>query len=273
LKISIITVCKNAENTIEKTVQSVLSQSYGNIEYIIIDGASTDNTNAIIQKYRDRLSIHISEKDHGIYNAMNKGIKVSAGGILFFLNAGDIFNDEFVLEKVVSAFSRADIEFLYGDVFFVDGISERLVKFNHVDKAFFLDKNLCHQSIFYKPEAFRKCGYFDENYSVLADYEWNVRGLVKYRLKSGHIGIPIAKFRLDGISSAKDKKLKKRRHQQRKRLKKTYYNELELIVFGLFLKNYIRILNKTGLKKSKLIYIKLLKYIFRFNLYHKPVEL
>jgi glycosyltransferase involved in cell wall biosynthesis len=273
LKISIITVCKNAENIIEKTIQSVLSQSYENIEYIIIDGASTDNTNAIIQKYRDQVSSSISEKDHGIYNAMNKGIKVATGDIVFFLNAGDIFSDEFVLEKIVSAFSKADIEFLYGDVFFDDGISEKLVQFKHVDKAFFLDKNLCHQSIFYKPEAFRKYGYFDEKYSVLADYEWNVRGFVKYRLKSGHIRIPIAKFKLDGISSVDDKKLIKIRHQQRSRLKKTYYNKLELMVFRLFLKNYIRTLNKKGLKKRKLIYVKLLKFIFRFNLYHKPIEL
>jgi glycosyltransferase involved in cell wall biosynthesis len=273
LKISIITVCKNAENTIEKTIQSVLFQTYENIEYIIIDGASTDNTNTLLKKYRDRISYYISEKDEGIYHAMNKGINIAKGDILFFLNAGDVFTDEFVVEKVVKAFSKADIEFLYGDIFVNDGVSETLVQFNYVDKAFFLDKNLCHQSIFYKSEVFRKCGYFDEKYTMLADYEWNVRGLVQHRLKSGHIRIPIAKFGLDGITATVDKRLKELKRRQRRQLKKTYYNKMELMLFRLFLKQYIRTLNKKGLTKGKLIYVKLLKTIFRFNLYHKPVEL
>lgn len=251
----------------------MLSQQYENIEYIIIDGASTDNTDAFIKRYRDRITTYISEKDNGIYNAMNKGIKIASGDIVFFLNAGDIFSDEFVLEKVVNAFSKADIEFLYGDAFFDDGISEKLIQFNHVDKAFFLDKNLCHQSIFYKPEAFRKCGYFDERYSVLADYEWNVRGFLKYRLKSGHIRFPITKFRLDGISTIDDRRLTEIRRQQRRQLKKAYYNKFELMVFRLFLKKDIHSLNQKGLNKGKLIYVKLIKFIFRFNFYHKPLEL
>ena len=107
---------------------------------------------------------------------------------------------------------------------------------------------------------------------VLADYEWNVRGLVKYRLKSGHILIPIAKFRLDGISAVDDKKLTEIRRQQRRRLKKTYYSKLELMVFRHFLNKDIQALNKKGLKKGKLIYVKLIKFIFRFNLYYKPIE-
>jgi glycosyltransferase involved in cell wall biosynthesis len=88
LKISIITVCKNAENSLEKTIQSVLSQSYEKIEYIIIDGASTDNTNTLLKKYRDRISYYISEKDEGIYHAMNKGINIAKGDILFFSKCG-----------------------------------------------------------------------------------------------------------------------------------------------------------------------------------------
>jgi glycosyltransferase involved in cell wall biosynthesis len=272
LKTSIITVCKNAENAIEKTIQSVLSQNYENIEYIIIDGASTDNTNALLKKYRNRIAYYISEKDEGIYHAMNKGINIAKGDILFFLNAGDVFTDEFVVEKVVKAFSKTDIEFLYGDIFFNNGVSEKLVQFNYVDKAFFLDKNLCHQSIFYKSEVFNKCGHFDENYSMLADYEWNIRGLVQCKLKSAHIPIPIAKFGLDGISATADKRLKKLKRAQRRQLKKTYFTKMELMLFRLFLKPYIRTLNKTGLTKGKLIYVKLLKTIFRFNFHHKPIE-
>ncbi|MGD9206701.1 MAG: hypothetical protein PVF86_19305, partial [Desulfobacterales bacterium] len=99
------------------------------------------------------------------------------------------------------------------------------------------------------------------------------RGLVQHRLKSGHIRIPIAKFGLDGITATVDKRLKELKRRQRRQLKKTYYNKMELMLFRLFLKQYIRTLNKKGLTKGKLIYVKLLKTIFRFNLYHKPVEL
>jgi mRNA-degrading endonuclease RelE of RelBE toxin-antitoxin system len=120
--------------------------------------------------------------------------------------------------------------------------------------------------------VFNKCGHFDENYSMLADYEWNIRGLVQCKLKSAHIPIPIAKFGLDGISATADKRLKKLKRAQRRQLKKTYFTKMELMLFRLFLKPYIRTLNKTGLTKGKLIYVKLLKTIFRFNFHHKPIE-
>ncbi len=93
LKVSIITVCFNCENTIEKTLNSVLNQNYKNIEYIIIDGSSTDNTTKIINKYKDKIKVMISEKDNGIYNAINKGIKLATGDIISLIHVNDIFTN------------------------------------------------------------------------------------------------------------------------------------------------------------------------------------
>ena len=112
--ISIITVCYNAQKTIEATIQSVLCQSYAPIEYIIVDGHSTDQTLAIIQKYQDKIALTISEKDLGIYDAMNKGIKRASGEIIYFLNADDSFCDTKVVEDIVAEFKSGDWDLILG---------------------------------------------------------------------------------------------------------------------------------------------------------------
>lgn len=119
LKVSVITACFNSEKTIEDTILSVLHQTYKNIEYIIIDGASTDGTLEIIQKYKDRIACVMSEKDEGIYNAMNKGIKRSSGDIIALLNSDDFYKDEFVVEKVVHEFENKNCDSVYADLVFV----------------------------------------------------------------------------------------------------------------------------------------------------------
>lgn len=119
LKVSVITACFNSEKTIEDTILSVLHQTYKNIEYIIIDGASADSTLEIIQKYRDRIACVMSEKDKGIYDAMNKGIKRSSGDIIALLNSDDFYKDEFVVEKVVHEFERKNCDSVYADLVFV----------------------------------------------------------------------------------------------------------------------------------------------------------
>ena len=108
LKISIITVCLNSENYIEKTILSVLAQSYTNIEYIVIDGNSSDNTYNIINKYRTEIDITISEKDAGIYDAMNKGITLSTGDIIYFLNSGDLLYNNTTIEQIANIFALTD---------------------------------------------------------------------------------------------------------------------------------------------------------------------
>lgn len=205
MKISIITVVKNADKTIEDTILSVLNQTYKNIEFILIDGLSTDGTIEIINKYRDKIDYFISEPDTGIYNAMNKGIKASTGEIIYFLNANDSLYDECVLEKVVKFFKNDnDLDFLYGNVQFTDKEKKDITVYKQNDfKSIltFLDRNICHQTIFYHSMVFKKYGLYDENFKIFSDYEYNVKLLVENRLKSKYIDIFISRFELGGFSS------------------------------------------------------------------------
>ena len=120
MKVSIITVSFNAENTIEDSIKSVLAQAYPDIEYIIIDGKSTDKTVDIIEKYRGKIHYFISEPDYGIFNAMNKGIKAATGDILYFLNTNDYIFDEKVIEDVVKFFQKTKATMIFGDMSFID---------------------------------------------------------------------------------------------------------------------------------------------------------
>jgi glycosyltransferase involved in cell wall biosynthesis len=120
VKISIITVVYNNKDTIKDAIESVLNQTYKNIEYIIIDGGSTDGTIDIIKSYRDKIDKFISEKDNGIYDAMNKGLKLASGDIVGILNSDDIYFNENVILNVVAKFEESKTDSIYGDLYYVD---------------------------------------------------------------------------------------------------------------------------------------------------------
>src|ERR1700743_908663 len=120
LKISLITVAYNAQDTIESCITSVLRQKSGNIQYIVIDGGSTDNTTQIIKKYKDKIDLFITEPDRGIYDAMNKGIAKSTGDIIGTLNADDFFADDNILNDVMEAFTKNGTNILYGNLDYID---------------------------------------------------------------------------------------------------------------------------------------------------------
>jgi glycosyltransferase involved in cell wall biosynthesis len=185
LKISVITVCFNAENTIEKTIRSVCSQTYSNIEYIIIDGASTDKTLEIVNKYSSKISKIVSEKDKGIYDAMNKGISLATGNIVYFLNADDYLCDDNVLSNIAQAF----IEDSSRTVVYGNGLPEEVpehiapflkkeFQFKSIDD--FTYRTICHQLVFAKRSLFNDVGSFDCQYKYSADYDWLIRAF-KYK--------------------------------------------------------------------------------------------
>src|ERR1700727_242135 len=116
LKISVITVAFNAEKTIERTITSVLEQKFSNIQFIVIDGGSTDNTLLIIDKYKGKIDIFVSEPDHGVYDAMNKGIALATGDVVGTLNSDDFYSNDHVLCDVATAFADEKIDILYGDL-------------------------------------------------------------------------------------------------------------------------------------------------------------
>lgn len=196
-KVSVVTVCYNTVDSIERTILSILDQTYHNIEYIIIDGGSTDGTVDIIQRYADRISYWVSEPDKGIYDAMNKGIAVATGDYINFMNAGDCFFSHSIIEAVVYNINRTAV--YYGDVVMCDAKNNCFFyggKFNRYRIAI---TNICHQGIFY-PLSLLKEHQYDLSYPVLADWHTN-QSLWKYT-SFQHINLITAKFSLGGLSSS-----------------------------------------------------------------------
>lgn len=209
MKITIITVCKNVENLIEQTIESVLEQTYQNIEYIIIDGKSIDQTLNIISKYEYKVSKIVSEQDDGIYDAMNKGIKVATGEIIYFLNSGDKLHNNKVIEDVVSFFEKDEnLDLIYGDalLFKQDESSPIfLKKQKNIDNLFLVNDNVCHQTVFCKKYIFDKFGCFDLNFSICADFYWFLRLFRDNSVKKSHIDLVVVDYLLGGISSNQQK--------------------------------------------------------------------
>ncbi len=119
MKISIITITYNSEKTLDDTIKSVLSQNYNDIEYIIVDGNSKDSTIDIVKSYGDKISKFVSEKDSGIYDAMNKGLHLATGDVVGILNSDDVYFDEHVIEKVMHEFQKENVDSVYGDLYYV----------------------------------------------------------------------------------------------------------------------------------------------------------
>lgn len=196
-KVSIITVVYNAVKTIEQTIQSVLNQTYPSIEYIIIDGGSTDGTVDIINKFRDKIDIFISEKDDGLYDAMNKGIKSASGEIIGILNSDDTYTEN-AISLVVDNFRNRPMDVLYGDAMLVDGISEiGLYDCSDIEQLWYR-MAIPHPSTFVRKEIYDKYGVFDTQYLIAADYDLMLR-LYCEGVRFGHIDELLTYFRLGGM--------------------------------------------------------------------------
>jgi glycosyltransferase involved in cell wall biosynthesis len=251
MKISIITVCKNAENAIKRTILSVVSQNCfnENIEYIVIDGASTDKTLEIIRQYSNKHPIKwISEPDSGIYNAMNKAIKMASGEIIYFLNAGDKLFDEKVISLVLKKFEERDSYFLYTDILAYDSgnlSKAKIKKFNHVDKYFLFRDCICHQASFYKKSVIEKFGGFNEKFKLAADYEILLKIMADKILKKEYLPITAAYYDISGISSTATDLVK----EERTIIQKHFYSSFETFVYSSWLYQLIRRrLRKMGVK-------------------------
>jgi|SaaInlLV_10m_DNA_2_1039722.scaffolds.fasta_scaffold01043_5 glycosyltransferase involved in cell wall biosynthesis len=169
MKISVITVSFNSERTIERTIKSVIEQTHKEIEYIIVDGGSTDNTLDIVDKYKENINILISEKDNGIYDAMNKGIKLATGEILHFLNSDDYYINSSSLEKVLNEFN-IDIGIVITPVNMVDVNGKLLYKFSsNISNPF---KCIPHQGFFYKKKLHDTYGMYSLFLKYASDYNF-----------------------------------------------------------------------------------------------------
>ena len=206
VKLSIITINRNNAAGLRKTIESVVSQTFTDFEYIVIDGASTDDSVEIITQYAKNFVkewfYRVSEPDRGIYNAMNKGIRQAKGKYCLFLNSGDYFVDKYVLEK--ASVLNFDEDIIYG---------EQLVEKNgnfykcsfldpeHITFRSFINSTLPHQCTFIKRTLFDLAGFYNENNKIVSDWEFNMLALFKYNCSLQKINIPISVYDTNGISS------------------------------------------------------------------------
>ena len=207
MKISIITVVWNNKETIKDAIESVLNQTYQNIEYIIVDGASSDGTIEIIEGYGSKIDKFLSEPDRGLYDAMNKGIHLATGDIVGILNSDDFYIDEFVIEKVAKVFEEKKCDSLFADLVFVKPDNLEKVVRQYDSSHFTPDKFAygwmpAHPTFFVKREAYEKYGVFKTDYKIAADYELLVRFLYNHRLNYYYFNENIIKMRLGGASTS-----------------------------------------------------------------------
>jgi len=195
--ISIVIVVYNGGSTLQKAIESVVSQTYQYIELIIIDGGSKDNTLEVINNFKNRIAYFTSEKDAGVYDAMNKGIAAAKGEWLFFLGADDrLYNDDVIADIFLNK-DLTGTDFLYGDV----ELTSNKKRFGgEKDFKRLLEKNICHQAIFHRRNIFDKLGSFNKRYPVLADFEMNIRIFRDESIRKKYLSSIITFFNNRGMS-------------------------------------------------------------------------
>ena len=209
MKVSIITVTYNSCKTLGDAIESVLRQTYHNIEYIIVDGASTDDTQNVIRQYEQSFEGRmkwVSEKDNGIYDAMNKGIKMATGDVVGILNSDDYFTSDDVIERMASVFDDSAIDAVYGDIHFIrDGNPEKCIRY-YSSKRFrpswlrfgFMP---AHPSFYCRRGIFEKAGFYKTDYAIGSDYEMMVRLFLVHHIKAKYLPIDFVTMRTGGAST------------------------------------------------------------------------
>lgn len=205
MKISIITAVLNGNRYIEDTIKSVLSQSYNDIEYIIIDGGSTDGTLEKVNKYKKKISKFISEQDKGIYDAMNKGIGFASGDIIGFLNSDDVYADSEIVSNVVNSFIENKIDGCYGDLIYVNSSLEKTVRYwksgIYRRGSFRKGWMIPHPTFFLSKAIYSKYGGYHTEFKISADYELMLRLIEKNRISVYYIPKVFVKMRTGGKSN------------------------------------------------------------------------
>ncbi|WP_195653410.1 glycosyltransferase family 2 protein [Bacteroides cellulosilyticus] len=210
MKISLITVTFNSDLTLRDTIQSILNQTFSDIEYIIIDGLSKDNTVDIIRKYEPQFQGRlkwISERDNGLYDAMNKGIRMSTGDIVGIINSDDFYHRRDIISRVAEAFKNEETQAVYGDVRFVNPDNlNRTVRYyssrNFSPNRFRYGFMPAHPTFFTYRRYFEEFGFYKIDYHIAADYELLIRFLYTHRLKAKYLSLDFMKMRTGGASTA-----------------------------------------------------------------------
>ncbi|ABQ03346.1 glycosyltransferase family 2 protein [Flavobacterium johnsoniae] len=241
-KISIITINYNNASGLEKTIESVINQTYKDFEFIVIDGGSTDESKEIILKAGSSISYWVSEKDAGIYNAMNKGIKTASGDYLLFINSGDYLYNEKVVENLVNHLLETD-EIVYGNVLLRNETKNWEIIQEHPDKlnfSYFYNRTICHQVCLFKRSLFDNIFFFNEDYKIASDWEFLIYAIYIQKVNCRKIDLLISVYDTTGISG--NPNFKKIAASERKKTMEKF--------FPLFEDDY-KLLSKYSSNRSK----------------------
>ena len=221
MKVSIITITYNSEATLKDTIESVVNQTYGDIEYIIVDGKSTDNSLSIIESYKDKISKVISEKDKGLYDALNKGIALATGDLIGIIHSDDFYTNNFVIEKIVKSIEENNSDAAYADLYYVDKLDTNKIfrkwKSGSYKHGMFLNGWMPpHPTFFAKRSCYEKFGSFNLSFVSAADYELMLRFIHKHKIKLAYLPEFIIKMRVGGKSNVSLKNRIRANNEDRK---------------------------------------------------------
>ncbi|CAN5398162.1 glycosyltransferase family 2 protein [soil metagenome] len=241
MKVSIITVVYNNNKTIKEAISSVQKQSFKNVEHIIVDGGSTDGTIDAIKASIDKKTVFISEKDNGLYDALNKGIKLATGDIIGILHSDDLFNSTEVISNIVDVFYKNKVDSVYADLVYVnrqncDKIVRNWKSGDFSKSKFLLGWMPPHPTFFVKKEIFSKYGAYDTNFRSAADYELMLRLLYKNNISTYYIQKTLVRMRQGGESNKSIRNRLKANHEDYKAWQKnnlspsTYFRVLKPLI-------------------------------------------
>lgn len=206
MKISIITVCFNSEKTIGDTIRSVVTQTHGDIEYIVIDGGSSDETREIVSSFGEGVARFVSEPDNGLYDAMNKGLALATGDVVGFLHSDDMLADQHVISCIASSLTTNNTDSVYGDIQYVDQEDTgKILTFrtsgNYHRYKFRFGWSPPHPTFYMKRTFYQKYGGFDTTFQIAADYDALLRYMIKYKITSVYDPRIRVRMRVGGVSN------------------------------------------------------------------------
>lgn len=215
--VSIITVVKNCAAHIGETIRSVIHQSYGNIEFLVIDGGSGDGTLELIRQYESYIDLWISGPDGGIYDAMNKALGLARGRYIHFLNADDHFLHQKAVELLVKELTASGCRWLYGDIVFLDkGTGRSWIRYSHTNRYHYLFKGMPQQAFVFEKKLYEEAGDFDTRYKTVADLDFLLRVMIRDKIPGTYFPSPFVVFHTGGVSGDMLKKKKEREEVIRK---------------------------------------------------------
>lgn len=234
-KLSIITINYNNAKGLDKTLQSVINQNSQDFEYVVVDGNSSDESEKIIDSHKNYIDKWISEPDSGVYNAMNKGIRMASGDYLLFLNSGDKLADQNVIAEILPSLKNNE-DIIYGNLIYsLNELPQTLfTPPKNIDLTYFLNSFLPHPSSFIKKNLFQKIGFYNEKFKIISDWEFFLRAIVINKASYLHIDEVISDFDNSGISSdsENEKLIRKEKQAVYEELFPNLQNEIKLLEFA-----------------------------------------